>query len=155
MTRQLFWRAFLSPIKKRIGVGLVLVVTVLVVTIFIVGSMPSSTAPRATTFSAALIQDGIAADISVLPTFVGAAEVHLTFSPPGGTLARIKNVTVQFELPERNIPPIPVTMLELGPNHLAGVVQFPYAGKWSMEVRALSQPNKTLRYSTTVVITEK
>jgi putative copper export protein len=106
------------------------------------------------TFSASLVQANIVGDFSVLPTKVGAAEVHAIMSPPGGAMAPVVNVVVTFALPSRDIPAIPVLMSSVGPNHWVGVVQFPYEGKWQMEIRVSPKKNETLLYKSEVDVVD-
>ena len=109
---------------------------------------------RSTTFSATQIQGEIVADFSVLPTRVGASEIHVYLTPPGGSLKPVASVKMSFTLPSRDIPAIPVDLIEIGPNHWSGVMQFPYAGEWSMETRVQPKPNSTLLYTASVRIND-
>ena len=106
------------------------------------------------TFSASLVQANVVGDFSVLPTKVGAAEVHAIMSPPGGAMSPVVNVVVTFALPSRDIPAIPVVMSSVGPNHWVGVVQFPYEGKWQMEIRVSPKKNETLLYKSEVDVVD-
>ena len=106
------------------------------------------------TFSASLVQANVVGDFSVLPTKVGAAEVHAIMSPPGGAMSPVVNVVVTFALPSRDIPAIPVVMSSVGPNHWVGVVQFPYEGNWQMEIRVSPKKNETLLYKSEVDVVD-
>lgn len=131
----------------------VTVVIVIVLTSVLVGLSPNSrSGSDSTTFSVTLVQSGVLADITVSPTKVGAVEVHAFLSPPGGSLEPVVSMKVSMSLPGRDVPPIPVTMSALGTNHFAGVVQIPYAGKWTMEARVVPKANVTLLYSADVSI---
>jgi copper transport protein len=129
-----------------------LVVLVLAVTSLMVAQSPNSTARASISFSATKVQNGIVAELSVVPAVVGTAEVHVILSPPGGSLSPVKDATVQFDLPSRNIPPIPVNMTEIGPNHWVGIVRFPYSGEWTMKARVSPAPNQTLLFTTGVTV---
>jgi len=102
--------------------------------------------------SVTLVQGGVLADITVSPARVGTVEIHTLFSPPGGSLAPVEEVKVRLQLPSRDIPVIPVDMVELGPNHWSGVAQVPYSGEWSLDVVVTPTKNSTLSYSTTVKV---
>ncbi|MFZ4112318.1 MAG: copper resistance protein CopC [Ilumatobacteraceae bacterium] len=141
-----------SSIAKIIRWESTLVVLVLAVTSLMVAQSPNSTTPTSISFSATKVQNGIVAELSVVPAVVGAAEVHVVLSPPGGSLSPAKSVTVQFDLPSRNIPPVPVTMTEIGPNHWIGIVQFPFSGAWNMKARVSPATNQTLLFSTVVTV---
>ena len=141
-----------TSIAKIIRWESTVVVLVLAVTSLMVAQSPNSTAVKSTSFSSTLIQNGIVADLSVVPAVVGPAEVHVLLTPPGGSLSPAKSVTVQFDLPSRSIPPIPVSMVEIGPNHWTGVVQFPFAGVWNMNTRVSPAPNQTLLFASVVTV---
>lgn len=130
-----------------------LVVTVVAVTAFMVGESPTIEQKiERKNFSTTIVQKEIVGDLQVLPAKVGTSEVHTWFMPPGGMLAPVRDVTITFELPEREIPKIPVDAVSTGPNHWSGITQFPYEGNWVMEVRAVSKEGKSLVYTATVPI---
>ena len=141
-----------SSITKVIRWESTVVVLVLAVTSLMVAQSPNSIAPKSVGFSATKVQNGIVAELSVVPAVVGTAEVHVILTPPGGSLTPAKSVTVQFDLPARSIPPIPVNMTEIGPNHWIGIVQFPFSGEWNMNTRVSPAPNQTLLFTTVVTV---
>jgi copper transport protein len=141
-----------SSIAKVIRWESTMVVLVLAVTSLMVAQSPNSTAQGSVSFSATKVQNGIVAELTVVPAVVGTAEVHVILTPPGGSLSPVTAVTVQFDLPSRNIPPIPVNMTEIGPNHWIGIVQFPFSGAWNMKARVSPAPNQTLLFSTVVTV---
>ena len=141
-----------SSITKVIRWESTVVVLVLAVTSLMVAQSPTSTEPTSVSFSATKVQNGIVAELTVVPAVVGTAEVHVILTPPGGSLTPAKSVTVQFDLPARSIPPIPVNMTEIGPNHWIGIVQFPFSGKWNMNTRVSPAPNQTLLFTTAVTV---
>jgi copper transport protein len=149
--RQLHTGGFTS-IAKIIRWESTVVVLVLAVTSLMVAQSPNSPSSKSASFSSTLIQNGIVADLSVVPAVVGPAEVHVLLTPPGGSLSPAKSVTVQFDLPSRSIPPIPASMVEIGPNHWTGVVQFPFAGVWNMNTRVSPAPNQTLLFASVVTV---
>ena len=135
---------------KTIRFEATLMIIVLAVTALLVGTSPSNRGNGGSqTFSSTQIRSGIVADLSVLPTRVGTAEVHVVLTPPGGALKPVVEVTVEISLPSRNIPAIPVKLYELGPNHWTGVVNIPYSGTWSFESRVKPTANQTLLYTAT------
>ena len=141
-----------SSIAKIIRWESVLVVLVLAVTSLMVAQSPNAMPTTPISFSATKVQNGIVAELSVVPAVVGTAEVHVILTPPGGSLTPAKSVTVQFDLPSRNIPAIPVSMTEIGPNHWIGIVQFPFSGAWNMNTRVAPAPNQTLLFATVVTV---
>jgi hypothetical protein len=78
--------------------------------------------------------------------------VHAVFSPPGGAITPVEDVTVRMELSSRGVPMIPVRMTEIGANHWTGVVQLPFAGDWSMEVLVSPGENRQVRFVSRVPI---
>jgi len=141
-----------SSISKIIRWESTVVVLVLAVTSLMVAQSPTSTEQTSVSFSATKVQNGIVAELTVVPAVVGTAEVHVILTPPGGSLTPAKSVTVQFDLPSRSIPPIPVSMTEIGPNHWIGIVQFPFLGAWNMSTRVSPAPNQTLLFTTVVTV---
>ena len=141
-----------SSISKIIRWESTVVVLVLAVTSLMVAQSPTATDSTSVSFSATKVQNGIVAELTVVPAVVGTAEVHVILTPPGGSLTPAKSATVQFDLPSRDIPPIPVTMTEIGPNHWIGIVQFPFAGEWNMNTRVSPAPNQTLLFATVVSV---
>ena len=141
-----------SSISGLIKWESVVVILVLAVTSFLVASSPNSVSSQSGSFSATLVQGGIVADLLVTPTKVGPSEVHVILTPPGGSLSPVVSATVRFSLPSRDIPPIPAILIAISPNHWSGVVQFPFAGAWQMEVRVEPVPNQTLLFTSEVVV---
>jgi len=141
-----------SSIAKIIRWESTLVVLVLGVTSLMVAQSPNATASKSVSYSATKVQNGIVAELSVVPAVVGTAEVHVILTPPGGSLTPAKSVSVQFDLPSRSIPAIPVSMTEIGPNHWIGIVQFPFSGAWNMNTRVSPAPNQTLLFATVVTV---
>lgn len=130
-----------------------LVLAVIAVTAFMVGESPTIEQKlERKNFSITIVQKEIVGDLQVLPAKVGTSEVHTWFMPPGGMLAPVRDVTITFELPDREIPKIPVDAVSTGPNHWSGITQFPYEGNWVMEVRAVSKEGNPLVYTATVPI---
>lgn len=141
-------------VNKMLSLEAVLLAVVIAVTAFMVGTSPSATATSATSFSSTQIQGDVVADFSVLPVRVGASEVHVYLTPPGGSISPVDNVEMSFTLPSRGIPAIPVSLIEIGPNHWSGVMQFPYEGEWTLESRVNPTQSSTLLYTATVTITD-
>ena len=130
----------------------IVAVVVLVLTAGLVNSSPVAGVAPLETFSARLVQRSIIAEITVTPPRVGKAEIHALFTPPGGSLAPVKSVTVRMTLQAKDVPAIPVEMLQVGANHWSGVVQIPYSGNWSVEFLVEPDANSKLRYSTTIPV---
>ena len=144
-----------KSVGRTIRLEALIVILVVACTALLVGKSPVvADSFDDLTFSASLVQANVVGDFSVLPTKVGAAEVHAIMSPPGGAMSPVVNVVVTFSLPSRDIPAIPVVMSSVGPNHWVGVVQFPYEGKWQMEIRVSPKKNETLLYKSEVDVVD-
>ena len=130
----------------------VVAVAVLAVTAILTGSPPRRGATKSRTVSATMVQGDLLADVSLIPARVGANDLHLTFSPPGGTLDAVKEATARLVLPERDdLGPLPVELVPAGPNHyIATGLQIPYQGDWTLEVVATTAHDTTVRLTTTL-----
>lgn len=141
-------------VNRMLSVEAVLLVAILAVSALMVGTSPTATAAGSSTFSSTQIQSGVVADFSILPTRVGAAEVHVYLTPPGGALSPVEDVKMSFTLPSRGIPAVPVKLVEVGPNHWSGIMQFAYEGEWTMETRVKPDTRSTLLYTAVVPVAE-
>ena len=103
-------------------------------------------------FQRTVVEAGLVANITVEPVDTGANEIHILFSPPGGALSRIGDVTIRYSLPERSVPNLDAVVSEASPNHWIGVLNFPYTGTWKVEVLAKPTPNDMVRIVFEVVI---
>ena len=139
-------------LMRVVRMELVVMVVVIALTALLVGTSPVAKDTGSPGFSATLVQSSVVADFAIEPARTGTAEVHVNLIPPGGSLTPVSKVDVRLALPSRDIPAIPVDMLELGPNHWSGIVRIPFAGSWSLESRVTTQDNRILLYRTTVEI---
>jgi copper transport protein len=121
-------------------------VAVLAVTAGLTASAPTAIAPPPV-WSTSLVADGVLLDVSVSPARVGSAEVHVIAAPPGGALAPVRDATATLAMPSRDLPPSPVNLVLVGPNHYVGIVQIPYAGEWTMSIEATGSKGEALAWS--------
>jgi copper transport protein len=133
---------FSRSIVVESTIGLV----VLAVTVVLV-SVPPLSVNAAAPFSTTLAQSNVIADITITPAQVGQVEMHIVFSPPGGSLEPIKSMTARISLATGEIPPIPIDVQLIGVNHFQAYFQVPRKGEWLLEILAKPQVNKTLRFS--------
>jgi len=122
---------------------------------FVLASVLAVTPPisaSGTVFQRTAVEAGLVANITVDPVGTGANEIHVLFSPPGGALSRVGNVTIRYSLPERSVPNLDATVSEASPNHWIGVLNFPYTGIWKVEVFVKPTPNDTVRFVFEVAI---
>ncbi|HEX6787264.1 MAG TPA: copper resistance protein CopC [Acidimicrobiales bacterium] len=141
-----------QPLWRSVATEVVVAVAVLAVTAVLTGHSPAEGTSSSRTVSATLVQGDLLADVSVIPARKGPNEIHLTFSPPGGTLDAVKNATARMTLPSRgDIGPIPIQLTPAGPNHYIGSgVQIPYDGKWRLDIVATDAQDATVLMSTTI-----
>ena len=85
-------------------------------------------------FEAQLTSAGVIAVLSLGPGSVGTNEVHLTVTPPGGSITPVISVTARVSLPAAGIPVSPVTLVQDGANHYNGSVTLPRSGDWMFEL---------------------
>jgi len=137
--------------SKTIVVESVIGLVVLAVTAVLV-SVPPLSVNTATPFTATLVQSNVIADITITPARVGNAEMHVVFSPPGGTLEPIESMTARISLVSGEIPPIPIGMKAIGVNHFQANLQVPRDGEWLLELIVKPATNRTLRFSQIVKI---
>ena len=152
-SRRLLRRRMLGqPLWRSVATEVVVAVAVLAVTAVLTGHSPAEATSSARTVSATLVQGDLLADVSVIPARKGPNEIHLTFSPPGGTLDAVKAATARMTLPSRSdIGPIPIELTPAGPNHYIGSgVQIPYDGKWTLEIVTTNAQDATVLMSTTI-----
>jgi hypothetical protein len=102
-------------------------------------------------FSVTLVEADVVAEFTVAPTRIGAAEVHLYFSPPSGMLSPLKNVSLTF-LPETANSAVEVDLIVAGPNHWLGIADFTTSGQHVMTVQAVTATDTAVQYTTKVLI---
>ena len=137
--------------SKTIVVESFIGLVVLAVTAVLV-SVPPLSVNTAVPFTATLVQSNVIADITITPARVGNAEMHIVFSPPGGTLESIESVTARISLVSGEIPPIPIGLKRIGVNHFQANLQVPRGGEWLLELIVKPATNRTLRFSQIVKI---
>ena len=138
-----------SNIKRHVRRESVIVLVVVALTSLMVGTSPTKSAnavPKS--FSITMVQQDVVADFSINPAKKGTAEVHAIFTPPGGNLHPVVAAKLVISLPSRDIPNIPLDLIEIGPNHWSGVVELPFTGEWTLQARVSPTPTETLLYST-------
>ena len=137
--------------SKTIVLESVIGLVVLAVTAVLV-SVPPLSVNTSAPFAATLVQSNVIADITITPARVGNAEMHIVFSPPGGTLEPIESMTARISLETGEIPPIPIDVKRIGVNHFQANLQVPRGGEWLLELIVKPATNRTLRFSQIVKI---
>jgi copper transport protein len=124
-------------LRQAVGVEVVLGVIVLAVTALLVNAPPAynvTTGP----FLKTVVSDGRYFDITVTPAKAGPNEVHITAVTKGGGPADVLRFAATVSEPGRDVAPISVPLLRLGPGHYASYgFDVPFPGTWQLTVRAL------------------
>ena len=132
-------------------VGAVLSVVVLVGAFVADGAGLTTRSNEYQKFSVSLVEADVVGDFTVAPTQVGSSEVHLYFSPPGGLLSPMQNVTLEFVEVQTNSAR-EVSLVVSGPNHWLGIADFETSGEYTMTVQALTAQNVAVQFTTNIVI---
>lgn len=103
-------------------------------------------------FEIQLTSAGVIAVLSLGPGSVGANEVHVTVTPPGGSIVPVVSVTARVSLPAEEIPVSPVTLVRDGANHYSGSVTLPRSGDWTFELVIQITDTESVLLKTTVPI---
>lgn len=144
-----------TNIKRHVRRESVIVLVVVALTSLMVGTSPTKSAnavPKS--FSITMVQQDVVADFSINPSKKGPAEVHAIFTPPGGNLKPVVDAKLVISLPSRDIPNIPLELVEIGPNHWSGVIELPFAGEWTLQARVSPTATETLLYSTKFTVAD-
>lgn len=142
-----------ASVKRVVGIELVIGLMIIAISALLVGTPPRP-AQATVPFTATLVRASVIADVTITPTRVGQAEVHILVTPPGGALGQVISASARMSLPERNIPNIPIELIKIGPNHFTGIVNIAYAGTWELEVLIVPTPNTTLLYQTSFRVSD-
>jgi copper transport protein len=63
--------------------------------------------------------------------------MHVTITPPGGSLVTADEIAVTAELPSEQVGPIEILTFPAGPNHVTtNEATFPLPGQWTITVTA-------------------
>jgi copper transport protein len=138
-----------GAVRRLVVTELVVGGLVLALTAGLVATPPTPP-PASQVFSITLVQGSLLADVSLTPGRVGSNEIHVVFTPPGGSLQPVRSVEARLRSPD--LPAVPVLLTEDGPNHYIGDVQIPRAGDWILDLEVEPQPNSTVLLSTPVTI---
>lgn len=116
-------------------------------------STPPTTPAVIEPVTTTMVQAGVLAEITITPARVGVNELHLIMSPPGGSLQPVGRVSARLIPVGRDLPPFGVDVAVAGVNHWTAPLQFPYAGRWELEIVAEVRPLEVARYRTEFMIT--
>ena len=115
-------------------------------------ALPPVAPPISKPFETQLTSAGVIAVLSLGPGSVGANDVHVTVTPPGGSINPVVAVTARVSLPPEGIPVSPVTLVQDGANHYSGSVTLPRSGDWTFELMIQITDSDSVLLKTTVPI---
>ena len=149
--RWLLHRGQATDMARRLAVEAGLAIAVLGVTAAMV-SKPPEVAATPNVFDKALVEADYIAAVVMSPGRVGNNEIHVTITPPGGSLTEMNDVVVRLTLPGSELPTVTVLMTRVGVNHYSGTVAVLYSGAWTLEVVVSPDPSSSILFSTVVDI---
>ena len=88
--------------------------------------------------------------MTLTPARTGDNELHVVLAPPGGALDEPESIAARISFPGGEgrvaLPPSPVPLERVGPNHVTARVAVPFAGTWVLEVVVRPEASRTLLY---------
>ena len=151
--RRALKRRDVANLRTTVAFEFVVALVVLAVTASLTGLSPkaeSSTAP----FQQTVVGSEVFVTLAVTPARVGQTEVHLIMARQGGVLGELTDVEMRMGLSSMNIPPGPVEITRIAPNHYTAEITFAFPGRWSIEVLARTEPFAVSRFAFEVPISE-
>lgn len=134
--------------KPRLLMTEVLVGVVTLATAAALVSTPPTVTVVIDPVTSTLVQGGVLAEVTITPGIIGENELHIVMSPPGGSLQPIGSVTARLTVLDRDVPAFAVDLAVAGVNHWTAPVQFPYGGRWQLEIVAEIRPLELVQYRT-------
>jgi copper transport protein len=151
VVRKRFIASGVSSLRGVLAAEMAIGLLVLAATSGLVAEPPRDSTGGAP-FSAALVQGDIITNVTVSPARAGTVEMHVIISPPGGSLQPVTDSRARLSLPSRDVPPIQVELLAVGPNHYVGTTQIPFSGEWKLDVIVSVDANNEVLFTTNVKI---
>jgi copper transport protein len=132
-------RSRLAVLRQSVAAEVGLALAVLVVTALLVNAVPGETAESrgggGGPFATQITEDDIVLSLDVDPAAVGPVAVHLYLNEPDGTPIQPEEVRAELALPEHDLGPITVSLVDYGQGHYsADAAEIPFAGDWDLEV---------------------
>lgn len=153
LARRVLIKTGAFAIRRAILLEAVLALAVFALSVGLVVTPPDGIDTSATSVhSATLVQDDVVVDMTISPTRVGPAEVHVILSPPQGSLDPMQNVALSLTSMSDSDNVVIVDMIEVGPNHWSGFVEIPSGGQWQATADVTRNDGTMLRYQTEVKV---
>jgi copper transport protein len=129
-------------------------IAVLITTSLLVNSQPARGA-LAVPFSTEMrsTQPPLLVDVTIDPAKAGSVVIHIYTLTPSGANSYIVDATATMSLPSKGIAPIDIPLERAGPSHFRNTnFTIPFAGKWTLVVRAFKTQVDEAAVQTTVNI---
>lgn len=153
VARHVLQRGGAFAIRRAILLEGTLALVVFALSVGLVVTPPDGVDTSATSVhSATLVQDDVVVDMTLSPTRVGPAEVHVILSPPQGSLDPMQQVTMSLTSITDSSKVVPIDLIEVGPNHWSGFVEIPSGGAWLATADVIRNDGSQLKYETEVAI---
>jgi copper transport protein len=149
----------LSLLRQSVRVEAGLAVVVLAVTALLVNAVPGETAAGdgggGGPFATRITEDDIVLSLDVDPAAVGPVSMHLYLNEPGGVpFLGFEEVTADLTLPERDLGPITLVLVDYGQGHLSAEgAEIPLEGDWDLEVTVRTSDIDQTVFATVVPVT--
>lgn len=150
------WAADLRPpsLLRRAVLGeLALGLVVMGVTAGLVATPPARESLARPVNVTLVDKNGATLNITIDPARVGASVTHLYATPPGGSLIRAEEATMNLSLPAKGVDDLSVPLEPAGPNHFSSTgLRFPFAGRWQVAVTVRFGEFDASSFTTTISV---
>ena len=102
-------------------------------------------------FNTSLVSDDVIANVTVDPAKTGNVEIHMEFTPPGGSLLQVTSVVGNLIPSDTKLSTMILWFEKDGSNHFHYEVSVPTPGKWTLEFDATLEDGSTALYTTPVM----
>lgn len=130
--------ARLSVLRRSVAAEVALAVAVLAVTALLVNAVPGESADASGDggpFTTELTDDDVVLGVQLDRTAVGPVVVTLTVADALGAPLAPEEVRAELALPERDLGPITVALVDHGQGHLVSDgAEIPFPGEWELDV---------------------
>ena len=146
----------LRVLRWSVAAEVGIAVLVLAVTALLVNAVPGETAVGAGgggPFDTQVTEEGIVLTLDLDDTAVGATGVHLYLNTPAGDPVPAEEVTASLTLPEQDLGPIAVPLVDYGQGHWStDTAEFPLAGDWQLELLVRTSDIDQTRFAVTIPV---
>jgi copper transport protein len=124
-------------LRISVAIEVVFLVAVLATTALLVDAAPARTAINAP-FSQTIEAQGINFEVLLVPARSGPNDLHVTATKESGLLDNVLQLNLTLSNPEKNVAPIAVKLIKLGPGHYtSNALTIPFSGTWQLQIKAL------------------